>query len=108
MRKQRRARVEVWMKTKDAGQPLARARKRARLTQRELAFLARCSQTTVYLLETGRMLTCSDDLALRLIDRLPIDLEDAFEPRAASRTSLVASGTGTGTDLPAVHEQVPA
>lgn len=84
------------MKTKDSGQPLARARKRARLTQRELAFLARCSQTTVYLLETGRMPTCSDDLALRLIDRLPIDLEDAFEPRASLSLPAVASDNVTG------------
>jgi putative transcriptional regulator len=84
------------MKTKDAGQPLARARKRARLTQRELAFLARCSQTTIYLLETGRMPTCSDDLALRIVDRLPIDLEDAFEPRDSFRTPPVASGAVSG------------
>jgi putative transcriptional regulator len=94
MRKQRR--VEVWMKTKDGGQPLARARKRARLTQRELAFLARCSQTTIYLLETGRMETCSDDLALRVVSRLPIDLEDAFEERSSSAVSMVATGTVSG------------
>lgn len=94
MRKPRR--VEVWMKTKDGGQPIARARKRARLTQRELAFLARCSQTTIYLLETGRMSTCSDDLALRVVDRLPIDLEDAFEERASARTPSVAIGTVSG------------
>ena len=69
------------MQTKDQGAPLARARKRARLTQRELAFLARCSQTTIYLLETGRMTTCSDDLALRIVDRLPVDMEDVFLER---------------------------
>jgi putative transcriptional regulator len=94
MRKPRR--VEVWMKTKDSGQPLARARKRARLTQRELAFLARCSQTTIYLLETGRMETCSDDLALRVVDRLPIDMEDAFEERSSSALSSLTTGTVSG------------
>lgn len=84
------------MRTKDDGQPLARARKRARLTQRELAFLARCSQTTIYLLETGRMPTCSDDLALRIVGRLPIDLEDAFTERASVSLSAVATDTMSG------------
>lgn len=79
------------MQTKEQGAPLLRARKRARLTQRELAFLARCSQTTIYLLETGRMTTCSDDLALRIVDRLPVDLEDVFDERAASASVLVTT-----------------
>jgi putative transcriptional regulator len=92
MHRARRTRVEMWMQTKDQGQPLARARKRARLTQRELAFLARCSQTTIYLLETGRMTTCSDDLALRIVDRLPVDMEDVFSERALPTMSSLASG----------------
>lgn len=101
MQKPRRPRVEVWMKTKDEGAPLARARKRARLTQRELAFLARCSQTTIYLLENGKLPTVSDDLALRIVDRLPVDLEDVFEERSAiSRTTM--------TTLQSVAGQVPA
>jgi putative transcriptional regulator len=80
-------RVEVWMKVKDDGAPLKRARQRRRLTQRELAFLARpCSQTTIYLLENGKMPTLSDELALRICRRLDIDLEDAFIER--SRTVL--------------------
>lgn len=90
-RRVRLSAVEVWMQAKDGGAPLMRARKRARLTQRELAFLARCSQTTVYLLETGRMTTCSDDLALRIADRLPVDLEDVFVVREISRTPEVTS-----------------
>lgn len=84
------------MRVKDGGQPLARARKRARLTQRELAFLARCSQTTIYLLENGRMDTCSDDLALRIVDRLPVDLEDAFEARALVSVPSVTTDTVSG------------
>ena len=94
MRRPRR--TEVWMRTKDDGRPLARARKRAGLTQRELAFLARCSQTTIYLLETGRMPTCSEDLAGRIVARLPLDLEDAFEERAPSRMASAATGTVPG------------
>lgn len=91
MCKPTKLRVEVWMQTKDQGAPLMRARKRARLTQRELAFLARCSQTTIYLLETGRMTTCSDELALRIAGRLPVDMEDVFSERAVSRLSKVAT-----------------
>jgi putative transcriptional regulator len=96
MAQAKRRRVEVWMQTKDAGQPLARARKRARLTQRELAFLARCSQTMIYLLETGRLKTCSDDLALRIVDRLPVDLEDVFVERAASCAPPMTSDPVSG------------
>jgi len=92
MARPRLARVEVWMQTKDAGAPLMRARKRARLTQRELAYLARCSQTTIYLLETGRMTTCSDDLALRIVQRLPVDMEDVFVARAAPAVAAVTTG----------------
>ncbi len=92
MCKPTKLRVEVWMQTKDQGAPLTRARKRARLTQRELAFLARCSQTTIYLLETGRMNTCSDDLALRIANRLPVDLEDVFSERAGSALPSVTTG----------------
>lgn len=91
MNRGRRKRVEVWMKIKDGGAPLSRARKRARLTQRELAFLARCSQTTIYLLETGRMETCSDELAIRIVDRLPVDMEDVFEARSALLLPPVAT-----------------
>lgn len=78
------------MRVKERGSPLASARKRARLTQRELAFLAHCSQTTIYLLEKGLMETCSEELALRIVDRLPLGLEDAFEPRAATAVARVA------------------
>lgn len=80
------------MRRKDP-QALRRARKRARLTQRELAFLARCSQATIYLLEkdgpTG-MDTCSDDLAIAICDRLHVDVEDLFEERPNSSRPRVS------------------
>lgn len=83
-----------YMRRKD---PLAvrRARKRARLTQRELAFLARCSQTTIYLLEKPGpegMETCSDEMAMRICDRLHVDVEDLFEARTASSSSRLPTG----------------
>lgn len=83
------------MRRKDAA-ALKRARKRAGLTQRELAYLCRVSQTTIYLLEksgpTG-METCSDDLAIAIAKRLKVDVEDIFIPRTAA--SAVATSTAT-------------
>ena len=85
------------MRVKDGGAPIKRARLRRRLTQRELAFLARpCSQTTVYLLEKGKMPTLSDELAQRIANRLDVDVEDLFEPRSSSPLSAVTTGTIAG------------
>jgi DNA-binding XRE family transcriptional regulator len=85
------------MRVKDGGAPIKRARARRRLTQRELAFLARpCSQTTVYLLEKGKMPTLSDELAQRIANRLDVDVEDLFEPRSSSRMPAVSSGSVPG------------
>jgi DNA-binding XRE family transcriptional regulator len=81
------------MRVKDGGDPVRRKRKRKKLTQRELAFLARpCSQTTIYLIETGRMPTLTEDLAVRIAHRLDCDVEDLFEERSATRVALVTTG----------------
>jgi putative transcriptional regulator len=75
------------MKVKDRAL-LRDRRQRMGLSQRELAFLCRpCSQTTIYLLETGRMPTLSTDLAVRIAKRLDTRLEALFDER-----SPVASG----------------
>lgn len=74
----RRVRLEVWMKVKDPGQ-LRRWRKQRRLSQRDLAYLVRRSQTTIYFLETGRMTTLSEDLAVSIAARLDVPWEDLFE-----------------------------
>lgn len=81
------------MKVKEPS-ALKRARAKAGLTQRELAFLARCSHTTIYLLEKGEMVTLSDDLALRISKRLQRDVEDLFVERAALTVPVVASVQG--------------
>lgn len=88
-----RLRKEVWMQVKDPA-AVKRARKRAGHTQRDLAFLARCSQTTIYLIETGRMPTLSDDLAIRIARRLPsCDLEDLFAARESAPMPAPATGS---------------
>jgi putative transcriptional regulator len=64
------------------GAALRRRRERLGLTQRELAFLARpCSQTTIYLLETRKMTTLTEELAMRIARRLDVPVESLFEDR---------------------------
>jgi transcriptional regulator with XRE-family HTH domain len=72
------------MKVKD-GAALRRRRQVRGLSQRELAFLCRpCSQTTIYLLETGRMTTLSPPLAVRVAQRLESDVHELFDERTVS------------------------
>jgi len=74
------------------GAALRRRRERLGLSQRELAFLARpCSQTTIYLLETRKMTTLTEELALRIARRLDVPVETLFEDRRPS--SVPASAT---------------
>jgi hypothetical protein len=49
-------------------------------SQRELAFLCRpCSQTTIYLLESGRMPTLTPGLAVRVASRLHVPVDALFD-----------------------------
>lgn len=76
-RRSRAYRRDIWMKMKDREQ-MQRGRKRKGLTQGELAFLVGCTQQTISLLETGKMTTLSEDLALAIAKRLGRDWEDLF------------------------------
>ncbi len=44
----------------------------------DLAFLAGCTQQTISLLETGKMTTLTEDLAIAIAKRLGHDWEDLF------------------------------
>lgn len=79
------------MRVKDPEQ-LKRWRTRRGFTQRDLAYLARCSQNTISLLETGAMGTLSEDLALMLAERLQVPWEDIFDARESSGVRRVAHG----------------
>lgn len=69
------------MKVRDAA-TIRRVRELRGLSQRELAFLCRpCSQTTIYLLETGRMRSLSPQLAVRIAKRLDAEVLDLFVER---------------------------
>jgi putative transcriptional regulator len=84
------------MKVRNA-ETLKRWRKRRNLTQRELAFLCRCSQNAIFLLESGGMTTLSEDLALSIAKRLDVPWEDLFESHDGARVPKVADGkSGTG------------
>lgn len=80
--------VDAWepaeggrMKVRDAA-TIRRVRELRGLSQRELAFLCRpCSQTTIYLLETGRMRSLSPQLAVRIAKRLDAEVLDLFVER---------------------------
>lgn len=60
--------------------PAALRRKRInqRFSQRDLAGLVRRSQATIHQLETGKMKTLTEDLALLIAARLFVDWEELF------------------------------
>lgn len=66
------------MRVKDPS-ALRRKRLNRKYSQRDLAYLVRRSQNTIYLLENGKMKTLSEDLALLLAARLEVEWEDYFE-----------------------------
>lgn len=74
---------------------IARARKRRGFTQRELGYLCGCSQTTIWMLESGRMPTLSEDLALLIAKRLDVHYELLFDLRelAVPKVSPVTGDT---------------
>lgn len=98
-RKIRRA-SEVWMKVREP-EAIKRWRQRRRLTQRELAYLCKCSQNTISLIERGDLLTMSEDLALEIADRLGVPWEDLFEAREHSGVRRVARGASSSRTEPA-------
>ena len=75
---------------------LRERRVRRRLTQRELAFLVRRSQATVWQLENGRLRTVTPQLARAIADRLDTPCAELFEPRPDDRADDPAQ-----TDTPA-------
>lgn len=66
------------MRVKDGGQ-IRRWRRQKRFSQRELAFLVRRTQSTIYLIETNRLKTITEDLAIAIAARLDVPWEDLFE-----------------------------
>jgi transcriptional regulator with XRE-family HTH domain len=82
------------MQVKD-GEVIARWRKRRNLTQRDLAFLCRCSQNAISLIERGELRTLSEDLALQIAKRLDVPWEDLFVAREHSGVRRMPRGVPT-------------
>ncbi|WP_164911921.1 helix-turn-helix domain-containing protein [Mycobacteroides franklinii] len=70
------------MRVKD-GDRVRRWRKQRHYSQRELAFLVRRTQSTIYLIETNKLRAITEDLALAIAARLDVPWEDLFESHEA-------------------------
>lgn len=58
---------------------LRRRRLNKKYTQRELGYLVKRTHATIGALETGKLKTCTEDLALLICARLDVDWEDYFD-----------------------------
>ena len=96
--RKRSRRSDVWMKVKDP-EAIRRWRKRAGFTQTDLAALCRCSQTTVHLLETGKLMAITEELALTVARRLNVPWEDLFEARESSRAARTVQSARTKQEV---------
>ncbi|NUO59022.1 MAG: helix-turn-helix transcriptional regulator [Hamadaea sp.] len=74
---------------------ITRWRKRRQLSQRDLAFLCRCSQNAISLIELGKMRTLSEDLAVAIAKRLDVPWEDLFAARDTSGVRRVPRGASS-------------
>lgn len=90
------------MQVKDGGQ-IRRWRKQRRFSQRELAFLVRRTQSTIYLIETGKLRSISEDLAIGIAARLDVPWEDLFDANKVEVVPGVAHGSRA-----TIHAAVPA
>jgi putative transcriptional regulator len=81
-----RIRKDVWMKVKP-GAPTAIRRKRQELrySQRDLAFLVRRTQATIWAIENDRLPTLTEALAIDIASRLGIPWEDLFVAEESDR-----------------------
>lgn len=89
------------MQVKDPA-TVKRWRKHRRFTQRELAYLCRCSQNTISLIEKGLLPTMSEDLALEIAYRLDVPWEDLFVRREHSGVRRMAPGASAVSHAEAV------
>lgn len=86
-------RRDCWMEVIDPAR-IRRKRKQKRLSQRDLGYLVRRTQTTIYKIETGQLKNISEDLAIAIAARLDADWEDLFvahEEVPVSKKSAVSA-----------------
>lgn len=95
----RRRKKLTWMRVKDAG-AIKRWRTHRRLSQRDLAVLVGCSQNTIHLLESGRMITLSQELGEAVARRLDVPEEELFIRRENPGVSRMTGGASSGRRHP--------
>ncbi len=100
-----RIRREVWMKVKDPDQ-MRRLRIQSHYTQRELAYLVRRSQATIWQIEAGKLVNLSEDLAVALASRLGRSWEELFTAHESVAVPTVANGANAKQR--AARQPVPA
>jgi DNA-binding XRE family transcriptional regulator len=77
------------------GAKIKRERLKKRWSQRDLGQLVRRRHMTISLLETGKMTTCTRELAENICFHLGIEVEDVFELEEEPRPAKVATGRST-------------
>lgn len=80
------------MRVKDGGQ-IRRWRKQKHFSQRELAYLVRRTQSTIYLIETGKLRSISEDLGIAIAARLDVPWEDLFEAHEVEAVPVLTHGS---------------
>lgn len=85
---------EVYMKPINR-ERLAKRRKDAGYTQRELAMLCRCTQAAISGLETGNMPNCSEALAEEIARRLDREVEELFTAHDGQVMHRVTNARGS-------------
>lgn len=90
-RRSARTRMESWMRIKDPA-AIRRWRKQRHFSQRDLAFLVRRSQTTIFLIEKGELRTLSEDLAIAIAARLDVPWEDLFAAEESDSMHSMTTG----------------
>lgn len=88
------------MQVKDPGQ-IRRWRKQKKFSQRELAFLVRRTQATIWQIEDGRLKNISEDLAVSIAARLDVPWEDLFIAHEHEVVPKLATGVHTTSAIPA-------
>ena len=78
-RSKARCNRQVWMKVKNPEQ-IRRWRLQRGYTQRDLAYLVKKSQGTIWSIEAGRLRTIDTKTAMALAARLDVPWEELFEP----------------------------
>ncbi|WP_280371036.1 helix-turn-helix transcriptional regulator [Nocardia wallacei] len=79
------------MQVKDPGQ-IRRWRKQRHYSQRDLAYLVRKSQATIWQIESGRLRNVSEDLAISIAARLDVPWEELFIAHEHEVVPIVTSG----------------